>query len=773
MSDSSDIGSDDRQNGATNSAAPESDDVPSAESPQTGSTPRYFALNRWSPRLNATFRKFGFDPPSRWLGLLGVSVVVYIVFLSWIQFQEYAAYFTYSQDLGVFTQSLYTAAFDGRLFYYTSNLPAGSNGTFFAVHFSPLLFALVPVYAIAPTPTTLLVTKVLAIGAAAFPAFGISRRVLGSSVWGLLFGIIYLINPVTLTIDWSSFDLEVFLPFFVLTAIYFLIRERWIPFFAFWLFALATIETVAPFLAVFAAISLLSTYLGGRLDDKAKRRTVREVYLVSIAIAVGWFLLADVVIRSVGVGGGVYGAAYSAHYEVLGATSLSQVLPLAITHPSSAWAALSFQGEAKIDYVLVLFGAFAFIPIFGKVRYWLPVVAWLCLALLSNTPQFYSLGTEYMGYVCPFLVVGAIDGTDRLRTLCRRIAAGAHARSSTPSGTTTPSLGRPIRKGDIALASVLVVSVLVTATLAGPFVANPVDGLSYDHYGIPTPDAHALLLDRIIALIPSHASVLTTSNLFPQVSNRLNAFVLPQSQIFTGSGTFWGWLDSFINDSTYVLLDFTLDSYQSQLIEFFGNFSAFGVRAAADGIFLLERGWNGGNYPGIWMPSSIDYTGARIATNSKTIVASNQSLRFQGKGLANQGIWRTPLIQRIQPGEYELTVNYRLSTNQSKPVLTFLVNETPLEVNAEQYLNSTSGHHYNYVFESAGPAFTLTNSTIQVPPSELDRWLTGSLSLKINVSSLASIQAFGRSGSAAPFSLYVSSLDIVAVGPPAQWSAPQ
>src|SRR5437879_2663091 len=86
----------------------------------------------------------------------------------------------YAWDLGVYDQSMYSTVHYGRLFFSTVEWPYTMSvvpaGTQLAVHFSPVLFLLLPIYAVFPSPVTLLVLKTIAVALGAFPVYLMGRR---------------------------------------------------------------------------------------------------------------------------------------------------------------------------------------------------------------------------------------------------------------------------------------------------------------------------------------------------------------------------------------------------------------------------------------------------------------------------------------------------------------------------------------------------------------------------------------------------------------------
>lgn len=711
--------------------------------------------------MGAVFEAMGFERPSLWLGLLAIAIVVDAAVIAWLQIQAYNAFYTFSQDFGSFNQSFYTAAFRQQLFYYTSNLPAGTGGTFFSVHFSPFLFLLLPLYALFASPATLLIFKAAALALGALPVYGLAHRRLGSPAWGFGLGVAYLVSPLTMDIAWTSFDMEVFLPVLVLSSIYFLTRRRYIPFLLFWLLSLSVIETIAPLLALFMVFCVLGVFLGPRALSGVSLLRERVVLLAALTVSLVWILLAYLVTTSFDPVGATFGVGYATRYTTLGATSFAGVVPQAVLHPNLAGAALQFQGSNKLAYVLLLFGCVAFLPFFGELRYLAPVGGWLILSLLSNVNSLYSFGSAYLGYVNPFLFAGAIGGLVFLRPLVAEAFAQDVGYSEQVEGRGRPRYG-VARASRAALPAALGFAVLVSVAVGNPLLASPAASLGSLHYGFPQQTAHTQFLHQVIDLIPDNASVLTTAHLFPEVSGRVNAYVLPSAQLFVGNNTYWGYLNLFINESSFVLLDFALDGYVSQLMEYFGNYSQFGVLVAAQQVVLLERGWTGGPIAAFWQGDqvTISAAGASVAVNPATEQQlPSSSLYFSNHGKANVPIWNGPGVSRISPGEYQVTLDYQLTGPTGGNVVKFQVMGLPFTVVPIPYLNTSLGHHYNYVFERNSAPVVLAQA--QLAPSASS--IIQSTSLVVNISSLQSLTTLGGT-LGGTFSLQLYSITITAIG---------
>lgn len=88
--------------------------------------------------------------------ILYLSIIAYTIVFSIFTILRHHAFKTRAWDLGIFTQSLWTTTNANLLFYHSCELFVNLSGSFFGVHFSPILFSISPLYWIMPIPETLL-----------------------------------------------------------------------------------------------------------------------------------------------------------------------------------------------------------------------------------------------------------------------------------------------------------------------------------------------------------------------------------------------------------------------------------------------------------------------------------------------------------------------------------------------------------------------------------------------------------------------------------------
>ena len=141
-----------------------------------------------------------------------LCVISYTIIFTYFTYQKHISFNSFAWDLGIFDQVFYSTVFSGRPFYYTPELYLNPTGNYLAIHFSPILLLLFPLYALIPSVWTLLFSKCLILSLAAFPLFYISRNLTGDERTSLFISTAYLLNPGLHGANWFDFQPQIFIP---------------------------------------------------------------------------------------------------------------------------------------------------------------------------------------------------------------------------------------------------------------------------------------------------------------------------------------------------------------------------------------------------------------------------------------------------------------------------------------------------------------------------------------------------------------------------------
>jgi len=504
-------------------------------------------------------------------------IVVYTVVFSYFTILKHHTFRSYAWDLGIYNQALWTTLKQGKLFYYTSELYFNPSGNYFGVHFSPILFLVLPVYAIRQTPETLLVLQSFIIALGALPLYWFARDSLRNKLVALGFSATYLLYPLLHGVNWYDFHLQSFLPLFFFLAMYYLKNEKWTKYFAFIILALAIAESV-PLVVLFIGFYALWMYrktLFATLKQKDLSDKKILIPLTTITLAISWLLIARLIQNTLFPIDPKFSNLYRAldYWRILGIQNDPLMMPFHIVlHPLKVFEALAYDAYLKLVFIVLIFGSLLFLPLKSSIS--LITLAWLGPALLSNYQPYYMLGDQYPAYFIPFIFTAAVDGTKKQIHTPNVTKYGAVVRNLLVLGVILSLFASPLSP------------LLTTANLPIPYFSG---------YYLPTITERTVAIHRIVELVPPNASVLTQNNIFPHFSGRINAYVCPLPRAVEYAPEDMDvYVDQLISKSEYVLVDMKTDWYgTSDLILSRIQKQNFGLFASADDntIRLYKRGY--------------------------------------------------------------------------------------------------------------------------------------------------------------------------------------
>jgi len=506
-------------------------------------------------KLNIKFRSKSLEEREIWLGakfhnlersdiILFSAIVFYGISFSVLTIFRYYSFMTRAWDFGIFTQSLWTTLQANKFLYHTCELFVNPSGCFFGVHFSPILFVVLPFYRLVTRPETLLVIQSFILALAAVPIYKLAKEYAGGRVVGLLFAVLYLMYPAIQFVNYYDFHVQSFLPLFFGFAMYYVTKENWPRYFVFILLSLMVEEHAAlivVFIGLYIALKYRRQILSTMRSKEPAGKKVLGIALVTFALGCVWYWFTlwqrNTFFPTNPAALGEF-LGYP-NFGILGATDPLQIPWLMITRPLNALQALAFDGQYKLLYLALLFGPLAFFS-FKAPSALIPTLPWFTFSLLSQTLAHHSLGNQYQSYLVAFIFVAAIFG---LRKNFLR----------------TPSL-KSIQGSVKKIAAFSLMFFFISSPLC------PVVNLAFPNYTYIGIGQHEVQLDELIKMVPPYASILTQDNLFPQVSNRVNAYVIPKWYLMS---TIKNLALSFTNETMdevqYVLVDNRTDPFSTDV----------------------------------------------------------------------------------------------------------------------------------------------------------------------------------------------------------------
>jgi uncharacterized membrane protein len=503
---------------------------------------------------------------------LNAMVLGYVVFLSAVSLVRHFSFQSSAWDLGIFDQACFSTL-SGRLFYYTAELYANPGGSIFGVHFSPILFVVIPFYAILQNPATLLVIQSAVVGAGAYPVFLISQHVLQNRKLSYYFALLYLVYPHIYGINIFDFHTDAFFVPLALFALYFFLKGDWKKYFVFVLLGLSTKEFMAIVFAAYGVGQLLTERHDVVEMIRFRKHPSKKVIVAAMTIIVSafWFVMARLIIRVFNPAP-PQGFAEGSPWSLLGFSPLDPASWLNAGQ-GSLQQAVGYDLQSKLFYMVTVFAPLGFLSLF-RLTEALPALVWMTLAFLSNYPPYYQIGFQYSALVAPFVIVAAIRGFDRIRSLLK---ADSHR------------TGKLVRR--LFLACVLVSLVL------------SLQGLPPNLQAILS--THDQKLNALIAQTRGNypdASILTQYDLFPHVSTNLKSYVVPPMFPAFNKSYYAEYVQSLFDlKPDFVILDLNpdirTDSLRSTYLYSFENLERlsgdYGLYASSDGIFVYRHKYSG------------------------------------------------------------------------------------------------------------------------------------------------------------------------------------
>lgn len=604
-------------------------------------------------------KKVNFENIEKWLGrkvlnkvdvgalLLGLGVLTYTVLLSYFTILRHSEFETYAWDLGIFNQSFWTTVHNGRFFYSTVELLVNPSGSFFGTHFSPIVFLVLPFYAIYPAPQSLLAIQSFVLGLGAVPLYALAKRVGKYRVFALSFVLAYMLYPALQGINWFDFHVQSFLPLFFFSVLYFFETQNWKPYLLFIFLSLMVEEHAAMIVAFIGFLAVIQHRKHLRKELKAKNLK-DKLFLVSfftIALAILWYAVAVLVRDALFPVSPTFVSTFNAasDWRILGVQNPIMIPFYLFRYPTNAAAALSYDIPLKVSYLFALFGPLAFMSFF-KVRYLLPTVPWFVLALFSNYQPYYTILFQYPAYVIAFIFVAAIYAPTAI------YAVGSNG-------------GNNLRALEKRLAILLAFS-LIAFLFVSPL--SPTVAILYPSSGISPVSQRDNLAHQLLAYIPGNASVLADNALFPQVSSRSNAYVIPTIPPIWNDHVAEGrnFTNAILEKVDYLIVDTKTDPFASSVVfSLMNDNSAFNVLASADGIVLFKRNYSGNATILLPYNATYDYNSLGLYSGELTKSSNSTSdlvLHYNGSFGQSPMFWYGPRVP-LPPGDYNITMRTKIN----------------------------------------------------------------------------------------------------------------
>ena len=415
-----------------------------------------------------------------WL-LIAVFIAFAFIIFTFYSTQRYLAFQTNYFDLGLYANSVW------RTIHGYEPWPMLIFPSKFGNidHISPVLGLVALAYALVPDPRTLLVIQAAAIALAAAPLYLIAMRETRNRFLSFAVAGLFLANPALHGIIRFDFHTESFIPLFIFLMYFSYPRQSPILFYLSLAGMLSTIEYSAV-LGIGIAVSLWFL----------KKRTDRRILVTSIGSLTLLGIIAITDIR------GVF-ASFGWPANWLGGQFLGSS-PAFWSSPEILLGSLANGIPAKVTYLLV-----ATAPMWFSLRKYssriIPGVPWVGVVIVSSRYSYSNVNFQYSVFLVPFVYLAAIPFLYEI-VKHRRTILGLVA---------------------IALSLTLLYSALSPTAPSWP-AASPLEST----------------VVSISNGLPQNATILTESDLYPQLSNKAHVSLNysipePPQYIFVNFDSSW------------------------------------------------------------------------------------------------------------------------------------------------------------------------------------------------------------------------------------------
>lgn len=539
---------------------------------------------------------------------LYLIIFIYTLVFSIITILRNYMFLTSGFDLGIFNQAFWTTLFEHKLFYETGNLSFNPGGLFFGAHFSPILFLLLPFYAIYPGVEVFIVIQAIVLALGAVPVYWMARDHLGKD-FATKAAMLYLFYPPLHYLTMTVFQLEALLPTLFLFSVYYLEKEQWKGYFLFLCLSMLTIEFVPIFTFFIGLYGLVLWKRGIFKNSKLALKCVILTFIISVLM---FFLALEAKVYF---------------------NSYVSPIPSQFSHwsnPTDVINALVYQWLRKVYYWLGLFVPFLFLP-FLSLEVLIMVVPWMVASSITKAGPYYNIYYKYTGFVIPFIFVALLKALRKVTTTSNSI-----------------DLHRMKKVLLLLFVSMLAFNLFLPVAPFAPW-----------SYQLPISSEHTELLRRVLALVPSNASILTQNDIFPHVSSRGEAYM---------------YFPSYRNVSVeYILVDLSTIWYKYEptlggekippdvVVADALITKEYGILASAKGILLLKKGYAG--EPIIFLPITVEYNHKHLILKYGEVIKDSSSdsglVLHHRKNDPPNGFWYGPYVD-LPPGKYKVTFKLKV-----------------------------------------------------------------------------------------------------------------
>lgn len=342
--------------------------------------------------------------------ILTFVVVLTLLYVGSLVVLRYYLFRTPNFDFGIFSQMYYYMKETG-LPMTTSE--RGYYLSHFSIHFSPILYLILPVFFILDSPVTLIVMQLLIVMSGAIPIYFIckNRKMTNFITLGLV--LVYILYPTMRTGLFYDFHENKFLPVLLLWLIYFLDKrggsekQKNIGVIVFGFLALLVKEDAAIYVACIGIFQAIY--------KKEKKDRIRGIILFGVSVI--YFFIIFCFLNKYGQGSFITSVGRFSNLMTSSEDGLVGMLINIVKNP--AYAVSQLLNKDKIEFILWTMAPLMFIPFLArKTSIFILMIPYMVMNLLTDYVYQYNIEFQYTYGSCTLLIYMVIiwfEGAENLK----------------------------------------------------------------------------------------------------------------------------------------------------------------------------------------------------------------------------------------------------------------------------------------------------------------------------------------------------------------------
>ncbi len=422
--------------------------------------------------------------------LLFSFIILYIIFFSIICLLKYNNFLYNALDLSIINNVFYNTLHGNGLY---SSIQGHS---YLGDHFTPVIFLLLPLYALYQSPVTLLVLQTIFLALASLPLYKICQIILKNKILPLLISLLWLLSPLVHNINLFEFHFLSILPLFFFSFLYFYLKIKENPhnkklfvyFFIFLVLSLLIREDVS---FIFMAFGIILIF------DFWKKRKRYQIFIIAYWLtAISYFILAT---KTISLYSPSNFSPFLYYYSWLGDTSTQIIknfflkFDMILNHISTI---------GNFEMVIGLLLPFLLLPIIKPKYLLLCLLPFSQIILTSAGGGALTWQTHYAAFFLPGLTISFVFAFKKLNKI------------------TNQQLG----------SKYLLISLLIIANIFLIFSIGPLTGINNLY------EKDNSKIQKILKSIPKNTPIASGYNTLPHLSSR--QYIYSLNYLFLGHGQF-------------------------------------------------------------------------------------------------------------------------------------------------------------------------------------------------------------------------------------------